>query len=147
LTARTAIQRKKDTLDLLTREVDLWIATANADADVHLIPLSFVWDDDVLTMATPEQSVTVDNLRRSGRTRVAIGPTRDVVIVEGSVRIIRPESAPDLAEIHARHVGFDARSSEDGFVLMILMPETIQAWRTPAELPGRVIMRDGRWLA
>lgn len=147
MAVRTAAQRKDDVLNLFTNEVDLWIATANAGADVHLIPLSFVWDGDVLVMATPERSITVENLRRAGRVRVAIGPTRDVAMVEGRVAIVSPEDASELAELHARHAGFDARTSDGDYILLILAPESIQTWRTPAELPGRVVMHDGQWLA
>ncbi len=36
--------RLRDTLAKLDAEVDLWVATSGPGADVHLIPLSFLWD-------------------------------------------------------------------------------------------------------
>jgi len=50
-----------------------------------------------------------------------------------------------LADGHARAAGFDARESP-GYVFLIITPERIQAWRNPAELPERDVMRAGRWL-
>ena len=34
-----------------------------------------------------------------------------------------------------------------GYVYLRLVPDTIDAWRSPEALPGRTVMRDGRWLA
>ena len=43
--ARSAAQRKQDTLARLERDVDAWIATANEGSGTpYLVPLSFWWD-------------------------------------------------------------------------------------------------------
>jgi general stress protein 26 len=143
---RTTAQRQNDTLTLLQAEEDLWIATANGNGTVHLIPLSFSWTGTKLVLATPERSRTVRNLRIADSVRVAIGPTRDVVIVEGRVEISAQDADAQLADFHAQIVGFDAREMDEPWVFISVIPERIQAWRNPAELADREIYGDGSWL-
>src|ERR1022692_363823 len=105
--ARSPEQRKADTLERLGGDVDLWVASASADGDAYLVPLSYYWDGATLTVATPRSSPTARNLIRAGRARVALGPTRDVVIVEGPVEAIAIGADAELEDAHARATGFD----------------------------------------
>src|SRR5215472_8509471 len=91
--------RKADVLEKLRREVDCWVASAGATGDAYLIPLSFVWDGSTVTLATPRGSRTCRNLARAGWARLALGPTRDVIILEGPVTAISLDGInPALAE-------------------------------------------------
>lgn len=144
---RTTAQRQADVRDKLAHEEDLWVASASERGDAYLIPLSSYWDGTHLTVATPRHSRTARNLRRAGVARMALGPTRDVVILEGPViTILRDEIDRDLADAHAEHTGFDPRTLAEEYVYMQMTPQTIQAWREANELTGRFVMRDGRWL-
>lgn len=144
---RSTAQRKSDVLAKLAEAVDVWVASASGAGDAYLVPLSYWWDGAQLTMATPERSPTARNLRRAGRARVALGPTRDVVIIEGPVAFVPPEEAGALADAHADATGFDARLGRQRNVYICLTPQRVQAWREAGELPGRDVMVDGRWLA
>ena len=144
--ARSLEQRKSDTLASLERGVDLWVASASEDGDAYLVPLSYHWDGSALTFATPAASRTARNLIRSGSTRVALGPTRDVVVVDGRVEAIPIGTDVALENAHAAATGFDPRTLAAEYVYLRLTPERIQAWREENELAGRVLMRDGRWL-
>src|SRR5436305_742599 len=75
---RSTEQRIADTLAKLATTVDCWVPSASASGEVYLIPLSFVWHDGQLTIATPAASRTVRNLRRAGRARVVVGEPRDM---------------------------------------------------------------------
>ena len=84
--ARTPRQRKHDALNRLDRDTDAWVATAGpANGAPHLVPLSFLWDGITMLIATPSASVTSRNLQATGRARLGIGPTRDLVLIEGTV--------------------------------------------------------------
>ncbi|MFF2204774.1 pyridoxamine 5'-phosphate oxidase family protein [Streptomyces sp. NPDC058145] len=146
--ARTAEQRKKDTLHRLEHDVDAWVATAGADGGApYLVPLSFVWDGATLLIATPAESPTGRNLAATGRARLGIGPTRDVVIVEGTVRAVAPEDLPEEdAEVFAGKTGFDPRRLATRYLYFNVLPRRVQAWREENELAGRELMRDGAWL-
>jgi hypothetical protein len=144
--ARSRAERRADVLRKLERDVDVWVASANARGDAYLVPLSFYWDGACLTVATPASSVTGGNLARAGRGRMALGPTRDVVILEGPLEIIRAEDDAELAALHAQAAGFDTRESSTHWIFARMTPLRIQAWREENELEGRDVMRDGAWL-
>jgi len=146
--ARSRAERKADVLAKLQTDVDLWVASADAEGAAYLIPLSFVWTeaDSTVTVATPRSSRTATNLIRAGWARVALGPTRDVVIVEGPVEALAVGADPKLEDEHAAATGFDPRTLADEYVYLRITAHTIKAWREANELPGRRLMRDGEWL-
>jgi hypothetical protein len=140
---RSRAQRKADTLALLRSEVDCWVASADAIGNAHLVPLSYYWDGAALVLATPRTSPTATNLLRAGIARIGVGPTRDVVIVDGRVTEGVDGAAADA---HTQHAGFNARQEPDDYVYLRVTPTEIRAWREANELSGRLLMRDGRWL-
>jgi Pyridoxamine 5'-phosphate oxidase len=143
---RSAEQRKIDTLARLKDDIDAWVASADAQGNAYLVPLSYVWDGTGLTMATPEVSPTARNLAASGQVRLAIGPTRDVVLIEGTVQTFSRESVPtDLADAFAAKL-WDARRDKARIAYLYIIPRRIQAWREGNEIKGRDLMNEGRWL-
>ena len=144
--ARTRSQRKTDVLARLERDVDLWIASADAHGEAYLIPLSYYWDGRSLTVSTPRASRTAVNLMRAGTARVALGQTRDVVLIDGAVEALALGAEPELEEAHAQASGFDPRTLSEEYVYLRITPRAIQAWREVNELAGRWLMRDGEWL-
>ena len=145
---RTSNQRRRDTLHRLEHDVDAWIATADpASGTPYLVPLSFDWDGECLLISTPTASPTSRNLHATGSVRVGIGPTRDVVLIEGSVRpLARHEVSPEAGDAFAARTGFDPRALSTSYSWFQISPRRIQAWRESNELDGRELMRDGVWL-
>ena len=146
--ARPAKQRKQDTLHRLEHDEDVWVATAEVDGGVpHLVPLSFCWDGSTLLLATPANSPTGRNLRTTGRARLGIGPTRDVVMIEGTVDTLTAAQLPEgEADRFAGRTGFDPRQLSTPYLYFRVRPQRVQAWREANELAGRELMRDGEWL-
>jgi hypothetical protein len=144
--ARSRSQRTTDTLEKLRTDVDLWIASASANGEAYLVPLSHYWDGSALLVATPRTSRTARNLIRTGWARVALGPTRDVVIVEGPVEAIPIGANPEAEDAHALAAGFDPRTLSEEYVYLRITPHEVQAWREANELEGRFVMRGGAWL-
>ena len=143
---RDPASRRADTLARLASDVDVWVATARGDVP-HLIPLSFLWDGARLLLATPDSSVTARNLRATGRARLTLGTTRDVVVIEGTADSLPVAAVPAAtADAFAARTGFDPRRSAARMVFIWITPRRIQAWREENELPGRELMRDGAWL-
>jgi hypothetical protein len=145
--ARAPGQRKHDTLNRLGHDIDAWVATAGpGDGVPHLVPLSFLWDGTTLLIATPSASVTSRNLRATGRARLGVGPTRDLVMIEGAVDAA--EAATDIpaetGDAFAAKTGFDPRELT-GYLYFRIRPQRIQAWREANELEGRELMRNGHW--
>ncbi|MEV5810893.1 pyridoxamine 5'-phosphate oxidase family protein [Streptomyces mutabilis] len=146
--ARSAEQRRRDTLHRLEHDEDAWVATADGTSGMpYLVPLSFLWNGSCLLFSTPAASLTGRNLAASRRARVGIGPTRDVVMVEGTVEPVTPEELPEQdAESFAAKTGFDPRELATPYLYFRVHPQRVQAWREANELEGRDLMRDGRWL-
>lgn len=143
---RSRAERKRDTLRKLETEVDVWVASASAGGRANLVPLSFVWDGTALTLALPASSLTARNLTRAGWGRMALGHTRDVVIVDGPLEVLPIGADPALEDAHTRATGFDARAEGGTYVYIRLTPDRIQAWRESNELAGRQLMENGAWL-
>jgi nitroimidazol reductase NimA-like FMN-containing flavoprotein (pyridoxamine 5'-phosphate oxidase superfamily) len=146
--ARTLRQRRQDTLNRLEHDVDAWVATADpADGTPYLVPLSFLWHDSTLPIATPAASPTSRNLRATGKARLGIGPTRDVVLVEGTVQTLPATELPaEVGDAFAAKTGFDPRTLSTAYLYFRIHPRRLQAWRESNELSGRDLMRDGRWI-
>lgn len=143
--ARPPEQRVRDTLALFEAEVDAWFATTDG-ARPWLVPLTFAWHDGVLLAATEARSRTVRNLTAHPDVRIALGGTRDVVIVEGRAAVLALDAlgAAALAQLTAK-LDSDPRQWADAAILV--RPDRIQAWREENELAGRVLMRHGSWVA
>ena len=92
-------------------------------------------------------STSSRNLLADGRVRLGLGPTRDVVVVEG---IAEPVDIAGLGteagDAFAAKTGFDPRELDEPYQYFLIRPRRIQAWREANELRGRDLMRDGRWL-
>jgi hypothetical protein len=143
---RPRAQRRNDTLAKLEAEVDLWVASTDEAGAAYLLPLSFYWDGSTLTLATPKTSRTGRNLVRAGWARVALGPTRDVVIIEGPIEAIPIGADTSLEGAYAQAAGWDPREQPDEHLYLRITPKTILAWRESNELAGRALMRGGEWL-
>jgi hypothetical protein len=144
---RSRAQRRRDTEDRLTGDTDAWVASASADGAPYLVPLSFDWDGEALLMATPADSPTGRNLAASRAVRLGLGHTRDVSIIEGDVEVLEIDALPqERGDRFAAHTGFDPRALATPYRWFRVSPRRIQAWREVNELPGRELMRDGRWL-
>lgn len=145
---RTPEQRRDDTLAKLTApELDVWVATASASGP-HLVPLSGAWDGERLIIATEPEATTTRNLATTGRARVAVGATRDVVLIDIEVIESMPADAADDAaiETYIEQSRWDPRNAGTAFVVHLLRPIRILAWREVDEIPGRTLMRAGQWL-
>lgn len=145
---RSPIWRRRDTERRLAHDVDVWVSSASPDGVPYLVPLSFDWDGTALLLATPVDSPTGRNLAAAGRARLGLGPTRDVTMIDGDVEVLElPELAADRADRFARRAGFDPRTDAASYRWFRITPTRVQAWREADELPGRDLMRAGRWIA
>jgi hypothetical protein len=149
---RPAHQRKSDALAMLTRDVtDVWVATGSADGGTvqpHLVPVSLAWlDDERVLVSVQSTSRTARDLRTHRVARLAVGPTRDVVMIDAVLdeEYDVADAPACITERYLRQADWDPRTSP-GYVFLVLRPTRIQAWREANEIPGRTLMRDGQWL-
>ena len=144
---RSREQRRRDTEHRLATDIDLFLASASPDGAPYLVPLSFDWDGEAVLVATPITSPTGRNLAASRTTRLALGPTRDVTMIDGSVEVLEIDAlSAEQGDHFAARAGFDPRQSGPSYRWFQITPRRIQAWREVEELADRELMRDGRWL-
>ncbi len=123
------------------------MASASPDGAPYLVPLSFDYDGEALLTATAADSPTGRNLTATRTARLALGHTRDVCMIDGDVEILRIDALPQaLGDRFAARTGFDPRTLTTPYRWFRITPKRIQAWREVNEMPGRELMRDGRWL-
>ncbi|MDQ0941713.1 pyridoxamine 5'-phosphate oxidase family protein [Streptomyces sp. V1I1] len=146
--ARTPEQRKQDALIRLEQDVDAWVATADPESGTpYLVPLSFLWDGVTLLVATQSSSPTSRNLQATGKVRLGIGPTRDLVLVEGTVLALEAAELKDeVGDAFAVKTGFDPRELTSPYLYFRIHPQRIQAWREANEIEGRELMSGGHWI-
>src|SRR5579859_291213 len=75
----------------MEKERTLWMATTRPDGRPHVAPLWFVWYSDRAYVVTG--GVKLANVRHNGFATLNTEDGMDVVIVEGTARVI-PESDP-----------------------------------------------------
>ena len=145
---RSREQRRRDTEHRLTRDVDVWVASASADGVPYLVPLSFDWDGEALLLATAADSPTGRNLAATRAVRLGLGETRDVSMIDGDVEVLEIGALPrEQGDQFAARTGFDPRAQDTPYRWFRIVPRRIQTWREENELSGREPVRDGRWLA
>ena len=145
---RTTTERIADTLELLARNGDGWLATASPDGAAHLIAVSACWTGDAILLATRGDSRTAQNLAATGAARLALGAPDDAVLVDATVAARRHSGAlsGELGAVFTVAMGWDPAEEPGAWHYFVLTPHRVQAYRGYGERPGATVMRDGRWL-
>ncbi|MFB7475089.1 pyridoxamine 5'-phosphate oxidase family protein [Kitasatospora sp. NPDC056184] len=147
ITGRQVTERKRETLERLVAERDIWVSTSHPDHGPHQVPLWFLWDGRAVWMCTSAGSATARNVRAEPRVRLALPHTLDVVLIQGEAEGFAEQDVPaEAAEAFTAKFGWDPRTEEGSFVYLRVVPAVVRAWRGEPELNGRLIMRDGAWL-
>jgi hypothetical protein len=145
--ARSPEVRKQDALKRLDEDVDAWVSTSAADGTPYLMPLSFLWDGETLLFSTAASNPTSLNLQSNGLAHIALGHTRDVVLLTATAETLHAEDLADgVADAFALKSGFDPRQATALYLYFRLTPTTLQSWQEANELPGRTLMKNSTWL-
>ncbi|MGA7835449.1 MAG: hypothetical protein WCA31_09620 [Acidimicrobiales bacterium] len=146
---RSPDERKSHALAKLTaNQTNAWVASASPTGAVHLVPVSHTWNGSQVVLATEATSITVANATDHRLVRLALGETRDVVMVDAVLAetVVAAEAPASLAEAYAAQAGWDPRTESGDDVYLVFDPERIQVWREGEDLAGRTVMRHGTWV-
>ena len=149
LVTRSLERRKSDALEKLTADGEnVWVASASSTGMVHLIPVSHTWNGSQVVVSTGAKSRTVANVNATGRVRLALGVTRDVVVIDATLVESVPAANADanLANAYAAQAGWDPRTDGGDYVYLVFRPELIEVWREGEDVAERTVMREGAWL-
>ncbi|MXZ86921.1 MAG: pyridoxamine 5'-phosphate oxidase family protein [Acidimicrobiia bacterium] len=144
---RTTAQRVKDSIAKLEAGGDAWLATAGP-AGPHLVPLTLVWDSAAgeLIFCIEQGTVTARNIATEPSVRVGIGPTRDVLMIDGTAQITGLVNDDiSLAAFFYEKAGWDPRLNGDNMIFIRVTPSRMQAWREVDEAANRAVMVNGVW--
>jgi hypothetical protein len=102
----------------------------------------------MVVVAVEARSRTARNSSVSGHARLALGPTRDVVMIDAEASVVALQDAgPAIAGSYRERTGWEPGSDGGDWVYVLLKPARIQVWRDVDEIAGRTVMGDGTWLA
>ena len=148
MATRSPEERKADAqAKLAAVEANVWIASASPTGAVHLVPVTHTWNGSQVVVATGSGSRTVANVRANPQARLALGESRDVVMIDAVlVEAVSTSEAPAaMAEGYAAQAGWDPRTEVDNLYL-VFGPQRIQVWREGEDPAGRSVMRNGAWV-
>lgn len=145
---RTLQERQQDARTKLEQDEDVWVASANEDGTPHLVPFSLSWDGERVVLVTETRNPATRNVQRSGAVRLALGTTRDVVLIDAVGEVFPLSDAPDGAlDTFVQRADWDPRQmTTSEWAVLVLRPQRILVWRNVAETEGRTVMRAGTWL-
>lgn len=126
---------------------DAWLATSGR-AGPHLVPLSLAWDsaNGDLIFCIEQGTLTSRNIAIEPVVRVGIGPTRDVLMIDGTAQVagLVNDDIP-LALFFYEKAGWDPRLNGDNLIFIRVTPSRMQAWRGVDEASNRTVMINGAW--
>jgi hypothetical protein len=79
--------------------------------------------------------------------RLALGDADDAIVFEATRCALPAVEATPPRTAFERAAGWDPGEQGPDWRLFVLRPTRIQAYRGYAEIEGRDVMKDGRWLA
>ncbi|GGT55596.1 hypothetical protein GCM10010207_64490 [Streptomyces atratus] len=104
---RQVAERRRDSLERLATERDVWVSTAHPDHGPHQVPLWFSWDGRAVWMCTSATSVTARNVRKEPRVRLSLPDTFDVVLLQGEAECFTDQNVPgDAADAFSASLEF-----------------------------------------
>ena len=144
---RSVLQRKADVRATLEQNGHAWLATA-AGSVPYVIVVQAVWDGESILVTTRESSRTARNIEQSRVAGLALGDADDAIVIEATMlRALPAVEATPSRTAFVRAAGWDPGEQGPDWRLFVLRPTRIQAFRGYAEIEGRDVMKDGRWLA
>ena len=149
MATRSREERKADALVKITAtRANVWVASASPTGGVHLIPVTHTWNGSQHVLTTEPGSRTVANVTANPRVRLALGETRDVVMVDAVLveAIPAADASATIADGYASQAGWDPRTDAGEYVYLVFRPERIEVWREDEDLAGRTVMRNGAWI-
>jgi hypothetical protein len=146
---RSLEKRTADVRKALSRNGDVYLATASSSGRPHLIAASSWWDGQRLVVATAATSRTSRNLDTTRLARLALGTPADMIVIDANVVDVVDVDRADqqMRDGFAAAVGWNPADEGPGWRFFRLAPVSMQAYRGYGELQGRDVMRDGTWLA
>lgn len=123
------IARRRAMLARFGREMEIWLATCRSDGRPHLVPVWFVWLDDVIYFVTSGYSQKWVNLLSNQQVALSLPDPNNVLVVEGEAHACGRQQTHKLARYFADKYEWDFLNDADQNYRMVqVTPHKILAW-------------------
>ena len=112
-----------------------------------MVPLSLSWDGSSIVLATEARSATAKIIAATGRDRLAVGSTRDVLFIHASeIAVPCDEADESTCTTFVSRTGWNPIKEDRRWIFIVATPIEILVWQNVAEITGRTAMRAGELL-
>ena len=117
-------------LPRLEADKNIWLATVRADGRPHLIPIWYVWLDDIIWIATGRGTQKHFNIQHNPKVAISLEDGVKPVIIEGTAADAdTPENREMLAPHFKHKYDWDFRTdSDEDWMLITITPAKLLAW-------------------
>ena len=149
MATRSTEERKADTsAKLAAVDANVWVASASPSGAVHLVPVSHTWNGTEVVVATEPSSKTVANVKANPKVRLALGDTRDVVMIDADLVMVvpTPDAPAALADGYAARRGGTPGPTAATTSTWYSGLSGSRPGSEAEELAGRTVMRNESWV-
>ncbi len=113
----------------LGRESTAWVSTVRPDNSPHLLPVWFVWLDNIFYFVVPTHSEQYENLKLNQRVSISLPDPERVIMIEGEAHASSRTASEKLSEYFFNKYEFDfTRDPEIEWRLVEVTPSRLLAW-------------------
>lgn len=111
-------------------ERNIWMATVRPDGRPHLVPIWFVWLDNLIWICTPNDSVKTKNLRANSNMSASLEDGNSTVIFEGTSTILTVDDTPQpvLDAFISKYEWDISTDDEAEYILIRMEPVKLLSW-------------------
>ena len=91
----------------LNEERNIWMATVRPDGRPHLVPIWFVWLNNLIYIGMEPGSVKANNLAKNPKIALSLEDGSDVVICEGTAVTLHQPYSDELLALFKSKYGWD----------------------------------------
>jgi nitroimidazol reductase NimA-like FMN-containing flavoprotein (pyridoxamine 5'-phosphate oxidase superfamily) len=116
------------TLERLTTERNIWLATVRPDGRPHLIPLWFAWHNDLIYICIQPNSVKAQNLIENPLVSLSLEDGNKPLICEGESAVIPSPYPSAVTAIFKQKYNWDITTDSDYTQLVAVTPHKWLSW-------------------
>jgi len=125
----------------LGRAMSAWVATVREDDSPHLLPVWFVWLENVFYFVAATDSEQFYNLRGNQKVAITLPDAERVILIEGEAHASNHKTSQMLADYFYNKYEFDfTQDSEIDWRLVEVTPSRIMAWGDGYDHEGIEVM-------
>jgi PPOX class probable F420-dependent enzyme len=112
----------------LEQEANVWMATVRADSRPHLVPVWFVWHNELIYLCIQPESVKARNLRANPRITLSLENGNQPVICEGIAQTVTSPWPEDVRQLFQQKYDWDIVADTAYGLLLTVTPERWLVW-------------------